>query len=217
MHKQHQSSALVRLLNNPWTASAFQPTVRDRIAAALRSLLQRTRGKAYNYHAPSITVLDLLPASGQRLSHLAALHLAPGQCIAQIAPLAISEHQHVPETLSAAQLATIVYQTVGVLPSSIPIDSCCITPAALVGRSGPTVRSGASAADVDADGKPLSVSDPVLLDPVLFDNVLFDRPIGVTVRNRASSSVDLDNNILFRAHRVYSQPPRPDAYVQLSP
>ncbi len=200
LHKYLHSSALVRLPNNPWTASASQPIVRAAIAAALQSLYQRVRGATYDRRPPSTSVLDLLP-SGLRVSHFAALHLsAPDHCSVRaddlFGPRRIAAPTRLPNALGSAQLATIVYQTAGVLPSSIPINPCCIVPAALVGRAGPA----ATKAERDADSR------------LLFDRVLFDRPIGVTTREGAMSA-KLENNIVFRSQRTFSplSPPPPSS------
>jgi hypothetical protein len=196
LHKHHHSSALVRLAANPWTASAAQPTARAALAAALQSLHRRVRGVAYDRRAPSASVLDLLPASGLRVSHVAALHLSADDSDVHaddwFAPLRVAAPVHVPGAFSAAQLVTVVYQTVGVLPSSIPVDPCVLVPAALVGRAGPCM----SASERDADGR------------LLFDRVLFDRPIGVAVRAGALSA-KLANNPLFRSQRTSAPPPPP--------
>jgi hypothetical protein len=197
LHKHHQSSALVRLLDNPWTSSAAQPAARAAIAAALQSLYQRVRGAASDRRQPSTTsVLDLLPASGLRVSHVAALHLSADDTDVRdddwFAPLRVAAPEHVPDAFSAVQLVTVVYQTVGVLPSSVPVDPCVLVPAALVGRAGPCM----SAAERDADGR------------LLFDRVLFDRPIGVAVRAGALSA-KLANNPLFQSQRANQPPPPP--------
>ncbi len=127
---------------------------------------------------------------------MAALHLSAEDSDIRdddwFAPLRVAAPVQVPSAFSAAQLITVVYQTVGVLPSSIPVDPCVLVPAALVGRAGPCM----SAAERDADGR------------LLFDRVLFDRPIGVAVRAGALSA-KLANNPLFRSQRANAPPPPP--------
>jgi hypothetical protein len=200
-HKRYQWTALVRLANNPWTESASQPTARAAMTAAMRSLHRRVRGAASDERAPPTSVLDLLPASGLRASHVAALHLSPDESILHaddaFAPLRVAAPMHAPSAFTAAQLATMIYQTVGVLPSSIPTSPCFIVPAALVGRAGPYT----SAAERDADSQ------------LLFDRLFFDRPIGVTARADAPT-MSLVSNPLFQS--VAASPP-PQQLRRLAP
>ena len=142
---------------------------------ALSSVHERIRLAPFEFR-PSYDIMSLFPKTADSLiSQIAALHWRPEgeDAYESFAPLVVSAPLAVPTSLFDSQLATIVYQTIGVLPSSI--EARAVLPAVLIGRSNMSHSNSAVVTQTDA----------------LFSDLLFACPILVG----ESKSVDSDGSL----------------------
>jgi hypothetical protein len=176
----HYKTAWARLRRNPWVKAA--PEIREAMHAALSSVHERIRLAPFEYR-PSYDILSLFPkgaAADSLTSQIAALHWRPEgeDAYETFAPLVVFAPLAVPTSLFDSQLATIVYQTVGVLPPSI--EARAVLPAALIGRAS-MPRANASAEAVQAG--------------VLFSGLLFACPVLVREPKRLGGDAIIEQSI----------------------
>lgn len=113
--------AKLRDAHNVWRLAAKDAQKRALIRTALSELLRRTRGKPFDLNPLHALDALLLQDSG-----LGNGHLAPTQAMPAV-PASL------PETFFCSELACIIYQTCGIVPSHI--DAKAVAPIELLGLS----------------------------------------------------------------------------------